>query len=1147
MFAMEFDSRILNSLPLPEPARVKVVTELLRVIVLKRVLSYFRNRRGTEPARLSQLWDHLCIVRLEDEDCEIRVVSALIHEEKQWQIQVHERIFDYISFVTPGTPEFRLGAGTLEERQMLAFSEFFLRHQIEHILYPKHQERAVILADINFAMDARTSDPTFYRMLRGALSNEMNGMKGGEYLALLDSAEKDLPLDPAVDGVVGSFASVLGQAPDGFLLKVFPELDIEMKIRLLEDFYRGSRDTAGSLLRRTHSLRAALRLFQLLIRSNAKEALEAFQLFKDRWGLVELFKELDLPGKAFESGTPEELLREFAAGLEAHLDKDLLPTPARQPAPAARQMLSRPSEKSLKERIEEARNDPALPERVIELIEKNRLNITGQSGAKYSELIETLLIIPWGKFQKIKVTTEEFEAGLNYSHYGLDTPKEIICDFFTNLIRRYRNFNEEDARTWHRRGSAFLLVGPPGVGKTSLAISVAKSLGIPYHKISLGGMRDEADMRGFGFTYEGSKPGAIVQGLIKMGAMNGMFILDEADKTEKFAIATLLEILDPEQNHLFHDKYAQTTIDIDLSNCHFFLTANTLETVPPVVANRCEVVVLDRYSIEEKISIARKYLIRRIRENYQISEAEILFDRDEETDLLRHLIRSYTYEAGVRELERIIRTLFLRVQRKELGREPPIRITRQKIKQYLGEPVPPRQIGQEDVVGEMLGLGVDPERGVGSVIPIQATRVAGEAAAEPGVLSIVHATGNIEKVMDESRKVAVTGIFHRAAELRLNMKHLDEPIHLHFMGGSTKKDGPSAGGAIALALASVLSGRKIRKDVAMTGEIDTKGRITAVGALTLKIETAYNAGCKTVIIPRENLYGNDGIERFPEALKQELQVLGFHEWIGDHAPFDYLRHILEVVAVDDIVEAAGVAFIEEGELAALDTIFESHARKTAEKLLGFADCAEAPILVFQVKSPDELDPVFLRAFERKTGARNLLLINPEIRDRLIARFDGMMQGIHLLDLDPKRERLGSKIAGFINALPAASRESSRLVLIAPYFLLVQDGINRDGPPEDLAALEWNFSANNYTVQQVKMKGSKLLLNRVLPLLSLISRRELDECPFLGMREGIRVIDISFIPEKYRLDISRTEEILNRVLTRWSETVMKSWGIHDSQG
>ena len=193
-----------------------------------------------------------------------------------------------------------------------------------------------------------------------------------------------------------------------------------------------------------------------------------------------------------------------------------------------------------------------------------------------------------------------------------------------------------------------------------------------------------------------------------MGIMNGMFIMDEADKTEKFAIATLLEILDPEQNHLFHDKYTETTVDIDLSNCHFMLTANTLETVPPPVVNRCEVIFLDRYSVDEKVSIARQHMIQRVRQQYQITEEQILIDPAQETDLLRHLIKTYTHEAGVRELERLMRTLFLRIFRKEIlpGLKQKVLITRNEIREYLEPPKGPRQINDDDRIGEMMSLGV---------------------------------------------------------------------------------------------------------------------------------------------------------------------------------------------------------------------------------------------------------------------------------------------------------------------------------------------------------------------------------------------------------------------------------------------------------
>ena len=507
------------------------------------------------------------------------------------------------------------------------------------------------------------------------------------------------------------------------------------------------------------------------------------------------------------------------------------------------------------------------------------------------------------------------------------------------------------------------------------------------------------------------------------------------------------------------------------------------------------------------------------------------------------LIRMYTYEAGVRELERIIRTLFLRIQRKELlgkGNQS-VRITRERIKEYLKEPTRPRQINPEDAIGEMLALGVDVERGIGSIIPIQATQMGAGAPggdAARGFLSVIHATGNIERVMDESRKVATTGIFSCAAELGIESKTATEPIHLHFMGGSTRKDGPSAGGSIALALASLLSGRKIRRDVAMTGEIYTKGRITLVGGLSLKIETAFNAGCRTVIIPRENLFGEGGIERLPEALKEELQVLTYEEWHGAHPPFDYSRQILEAVAVDNIVQAARVAFIDDSELDALAIGFESHAREVA-RMLARESLRLAPRLqVMQVKTPEEIDPGIFDATPGETQGNLHLLILPEIRDAVLTRLGRRQEGLRIIDFDPKQQKLSEVLQRILAPSLQQSASAIHLALTAPYFLLKRDGIHPEGFPLDLHFQAISLFANNYAAQGVKIKRCKAVLNQVCSILALLEPAEIDACPFLTRQDGIYVADLSFIPEKYRLDVHRAERILNRALTHWLDSIKK---------
>ncbi|GKT08755.1 S16 family serine protease [Desulforhabdus sp. TSK] len=1146
MFPMEFDHRILGTLPFPTDEQTRRITELLRAIIGRRIVPHFKTRKGTDPIVLARCQERLSINRLEDEANRNRLVTLLTRSGDGWVLHLHERIFDYLAFVIPSDPESRLGDGTLDERKMLAFAELLLRHQMEHILYPDHTERDVISADVDFAMEQRRADPTFYRMLRSALADEMNGIRGELYLALMDHAEQERPYHEVVSRVLEGATTALADLSGRELHEVFPVLDVDLKSRLLGELYRRSQNNTLPLMQRASCFQDILQLFTLQMETNAAGAMEVFQAFKERWGVVTLFHELRLPEGRLDNKNAAELFELFKEGVLSFMAQERAWFSAQAAAvgpPGKPTVPSAPAEKTLtlKDRIEAAHSDPRFPPQVLEVIDRNKLNAVGHSGAKYSELIETLLAIPWGKIQPVRVSPTAFEEGLHRTHYGLQKPKELLCDFFSNLIWRYRQYSEAEAASWHRTGSAFLFVGPPGVGKTSLAISIAQNLEIPYHKISLGGMQDEADIRGHGFTYEGSKPGAVVQGLIKMGVMNGMIIMDEADKTEKFAIATLLEILDPEQNHLYHDKYTETTVDIDLSNCHFILTANTLETVPPTVINRCEVVFLDRYSVEEKIAIARKYLIERLRTKYQIGRDEIFFDPDEESDLLRHLIRTYTYEAGVRELERIIRTLFLRIQRKEILTRgaTSVCITRVKIKQYLEEPRRPRQINNEDRVGEMLALGVDIERGVGSIIPIQATRIRLPAGGEPdgrGAMSIVHATGNIEKIMDESRKVAATALLHCADAWGIDLDHLKDPVHLHFMGASTSKDGPSAGGAIALALASQILDRKIRRDVAMTGEIDTQGRISSIGALVIKLETACDVGCKTMIIPRENLHGPEGIERLPDALKEELQILTYEDWQGDHPPFDHTRHILQVVAVDHIVQAASVVFIEEQELVALEGRFIANAREVAQELLKRRSQPGQWFQLLQIKTPGELAPELLQSTVSLSCNGWILLTLPEAREKILHLLDQACCRMEVREFDPLGENLSTVLLELREKIPECPSSPLHLSLVAPFYLLKRDGISSEAFPSGSAFAGLTLFANNYSLQQLKIKSSKAILNRVYCHLAQLDPVSLSRIPFLARQDGIHVVDLSLIPEKYRLDVQRAEEILHRCLTRWLSTL-----------
>jgi endopeptidase La len=1127
MFPAEFDSNILESLPLIKDEDITRITLLLRNIISIRILPFFRKNRGTDPIHVAQVDQNVSIRRLEDDQGRIRAVSLIERDGDNWTIYIHERVFDYFAFVIPAAQtEIHVDQGTPEQQEMLALAEFILRHQIEHILYPDESARRLIQADIDFVLHKKKSDPTFYKILRRAMADELNGIQLDAYLRMIDVSQEKGSINAFVRSILNSYAEMIADLPDDKLHKKFIQYDAELKTRILGVCFGRASDTAYSLLNRAVFVQKLFRLFTDLVENDAPEAELVFNNFRQVWGLVNLFRELEIPNASFDDKEPKEVFEYFKENL--HLFKDKLKPDEKEtclpPPPIPKSKIAGPADvKSLAERIDEAKENPEFPADVLAVIEKNKTSMLGQSGSKYSEFVDTLLTIPWGKVKKIEVTADSFELGLENSHFGLERAKEIISDFFANLIWKYKNVDNKTA-AWRGNGSAFLFVGPPGVGKTSLAVSIAENLGIPYHKISLGGMSDEAELRGHGFTYEGSKPGAIVQGLIRMGTMNGMFILDEADKAEKFAIATLLEILDPEQNHLFHDKYVQTTIDVDLSNCHFILTANMLENVPLPIINRCEVVALDRYTVDEKIQIARKYLIERIQQKYALTKETVSFEQKYEEDILRYLVKNYTHEAGVRQLERIIRTVFLRALRKEVlnKKRSSVQIKPQQVKLFLEQPRRLQHINDNDGIGEILGLGVNMELGLGSLIPIQVTSIKDGKRPRADYLNAIQATGNIQKIMDESRAVATTAILNCAEALGADVALMKSPIHFHFMGGSTPKDGPSAGGAIALALASLLLQKPVRREVAMTGEIDTQGRITMIGGLDMKLETAYDAGCKTVIVPAENLQQDDSLARLKKVIGKKAQVLTYSQWKEGQEQFDRARHSIQVIGIDHILEAVDIALINPEEIDSIQRTFSVNddlKLKMAENpnSAGLSICLPFFKDTKHLKKDEghQLAQFCLIHSDTKPFADTLThsSSNPSVQ------------------FTYKKTDLAPIIKDILDKYSDEKNGSRMLVLSAAFWFLrkIKHSIEREIGQNRII-----YVANNYSSQGIRVNNCKSLLTQVYLDICRISPRYLDTSPYIKKLNGVYVLDLSFIPEKYRLDSQRAESILKKCLSLWRD-------------
>ncbi len=475
--------------------------------------------------------------------------------------------------------------------------------------------------------------------------------------------------------------------------------------------------------------------------------------------------------------------------------------------------------------------------------------------------IDTLVNLPWAKKTKIKHDLGNAEEVLNEDHYGLEKVKDRILEYLA-----------VQQRVDKVKAPILCLVGPPGVGKTSLGQSVARATGRKFVRMALGGVRDEAEIRGHRRTYIGSMPGKVLQSLTKVGTRNPLFLLDEIDKLgmdfRGDPSSALLEVLDPEQNHRFSDHYVE--VDFDLSDVMFVATSNSMN-IPPALLDRMEVIRLAGYTEDEKLNIARRYLLPKQQKNNGVKDEEL----DVTDEGLRGIVRYYTREAGVRSLEREISKICRKV------------VKGLQLKTYTG-----KVVVNETNLNDFLGVRkfdfgrADKTNQVGQVVGLAWTEVGGdlltiEAAVMPGKGNIIR-TGSLGDVMKESVEAARSVVRSRAARLGIKDELFEKrDIHIHVPDGATPKDGPSAGAAMTTAFVSALTGIAVKADVAMTGEITLRGEVTAIGGLKEKLLAAHRGGIRTVLIPEENV---KDLQEIPENAKNKLDIV----------PVRWIDQVLEV-------------------------------------------------------------------------------------------------------------------------------------------------------------------------------------------------------------------------------------------------------------
>ncbi len=524
--------------------------------------------------------------------------------------------------------------------------------------------------------------------------------------------------------------------------------------------------------------------------------------------------------------------------------------------------------------VEDLRNQLAqsdVPEKVKEKIEKEidrleKMPATSAEGSVIRNYIDWLLGLPWAQATEDDLDIRKAEEILNQDHYGLEKPKERVLEYLAvqKLVKKLK-------------GPILCLVGPPGVGKTSIARSIARSLGRQFVRISLGGVRDEAEIRGHRRTYVGAMPGRIIQGMKSAGTNNPVFLLDEIDKMAMDfrgdPASALLEVLDPEQNSTFSDHFVE--VPFDLSNVMFVTTANAIHNIPRPLLDRMEVLYIPGYTEIEKLHIARNYLLPKQQENHGLQDGQLIVDED----ALMSTVREYTREAGVRNLEQQISSICRKAAKEIVGGAPAVHLKAENLKEYLGQPKYRYGMAEErDQVGAVTGLAWT-EVG-GDTLVIEVTVMPGS-----GKLTL---TGKLGDVMKESAQAAFSYTRSRVEQFGIQPDfHEKYDIHVHIPEGAIPKDGPSAGITMGTALISALTNIPVSRHVAMTGEITLRGRVLPIGGLKEKALAAHRAGIRKVLLPKDNA---KDIEEIPESVRSELTLI----------PVSHMDEVLEHALVKPV-------------------------------------------------------------------------------------------------------------------------------------------------------------------------------------------------------------------------------------------------------